>query len=162
MGNLHEQLKEYIPKLEKSIVSYMSNTPPTPNSAQGITAMVTCLELLKGAMAETCAGFDQDAAKAWVAGMVNADGSTGAHWSMEQTTDLADTLGITWEHFTPWCWWVAVNMVYSDYYAVASHFGVATPEFFAELARAFLIDKDAPAAKEKLAAYYCGIVKGNT
>ena len=32
-------------------------------------------------------------------------------------------------------------------------------EFFAELAQAFLFDKDGPGPKEKLAAYYHGIVK---
>jgi hypothetical protein len=51
-------------------------------------------------------------------------------------------------------------MMYSDYYGVASHFGVATPEFFAELARAFLLDEDGPGPKPKMSAYYCGIVKG--
>ena len=45
-------------------------------------------------------------------------------------------------------------------FGVASHFGVATPEFFAELARAFLLDEDGPGPKPKMSAYYCGIVKG--
>lgn len=159
MENLHEQLKTYIPKLEHSIVSYMTGTPPTPNSAQGITAMLTCLELLKQAERESCAQFDRETAERWVARMENEDGSTGAHWSMEQTNELAANLGITWDEFSSWCWWVTVNMMWSDYYAVASHFGVATPDFFAELARAFLCDKDAVGAKEKLSAYYCGVVK---
>lgn len=159
MENLHDQLKEYIPKLEKSIVAYMTGTPPTPNSAQGITAMVTCLELLKKAERESCSELDRSAAEMWVSRMENEDGSTGAHWSMEQTTALGDGLGLSWESFSPWCWWVTVNMMWSDYYSVASHFGVATPDFFAELARAFLCDKDAVGAKEKLSAYYCGIVR---
>lgn len=34
-----------------------------------------------------------------------------------------------------------------------------TAEFFAELAQAFLFDKDGPGPKEKLSAYYHGIVK---
>ena len=40
----------------------------------------------------------------------------------------------------------------------AIHYGVSTAEFFAELAQAFLFDKDGPGPKEKLAAYYHGIV----
>ena len=48
---------------------------------------------------------------------------------------------------------------YSDYGSVAIHYGVSTAEFFAELAQAFLFDKDGPGPKEKLAAYYHGIVK---
>ena len=87
-------------------------------------------------------------------------GSTGAHWSMEQTSSLAESLGVSRDGVSPWCWWIAVNMMYSDYYGVASHFGVATPEFFAELARAFLLDEDGPGPKPKMSAYYCGIVKG--
>ena len=92
--------------------------------------------------------------------MRNTDGSTGAHWSMEQTTSLAESLGVSRDEVSPWCWWIAVNMMYSDYFGVASHFGVATPEFFAELARAFLLDEDGPGPKPKMSAYYCGIVKG--
>ena len=52
-----------------------------------------------------------------------------------------------------------MNMMYSDYSSVAIHYGVSTAEFFAELAQAFLFDKDGPGPKAKLAAYYHGIVK---
>ena len=48
-----EQLKAYIPKLERSIQSYMTQTPPSPNSAQGIMAMWECLTMLKAAEAGT-------------------------------------------------------------------------------------------------------------
>ena len=51
-----------------------------------------------------------------------------------------------------------MNMMYSDYYNTAMKFGVCTPEFFGELAKEFLFDMDGPAPKEKLAAYYRGIV----
>ena len=86
-------------------------------------------------------------------------GTTGPHWPMEQTTALAESMGLSWDQISPWCWWIAVNMMYSDYGGVAIHYGVSTAEFFAELARAFLFDKDGPGPKEKLAAYYHGIVK---
>ena len=160
MENLHEQLKAYIPKLERSIQAYMTQTPPSPNSAQGIMAMWECLTMLKAAEAGTCSEFTKADAEQWAQHMRNTDGSTGAHWSMEQTTSLAESLGVSRDEVSPWCWWIAVNMMYSDYYGVASRFGVATPEFFAELARAFLLDEDGPGPKPKMAAYYCGIVKG--
>ena len=51
------------------------------------------------------------------------------------------------------------NMMYSDYYNTAMKFGVCTPEFFGALAKEFLFDKDGPDPKEKLAAYYRGIVE---
>ena len=49
---------------------------------------------------------------------------------------------------------MTMNMMYSDYYDVARKFGVNAPEFYAELARAFLMDKDGPGPEEKLCAYY--------
>lgn len=55
MENLHEQIKAYIPKLEYSIREYMRN-PATPNAAQGIMAMVECLNMLKGAEGAICTG----------------------------------------------------------------------------------------------------------
>ena len=97
--------------------------------------------------------------KTAAAHMVNEDGTTGPHWPMEQTTALAESMGLSWDHITPWCWWVTMNMMYSDYGSVAIHYGVSTAEFFAELAQAFLFDKDGPGTKAKLAAYYHGIVK---
>ena len=160
MDNLHEQLKAYIPKLERSIRDYMTQAPASPNTAQGIMAMWECLTMLKAAEAGTCGEFGKADAEAWAQHMRNTDGSTGAHWTMEQTSALAEGLGISPETVSPWCWWIAVNMMYSDYFGVASHFGVATPEFFAELAKAFLLDEDGPGPKAKLSAYYCGIVKG--
>lgn len=50
-------------------------------------------------------------------------------------SDIFGHVEVSRETISPWCWWIAVNMMYSDYYGVASHFGVATPEFFAEFAR---------------------------
>ena len=51
-----------------------------------------------------------------------------------------------------------MNMMYSDYSGVAEKYGVSIAEFYADMARAFLMDKDGPGAKEKLGAYYHGIV----
>ena len=160
MENLHEQIKAYIPKLEYSIREYMRN-PATPNAAQGIMAMVECLNMLKGAEGAICTGREltKADAEAWADHMENEDGTTGPHWPMEQTTALAESMGLSWDKISPWCWWITMNMMYSDYGNVAIHYGVSTAEFFAELAQAFLFDKDGPGPKEKLAAYYHGIVK---
>ena len=102
--------------------------------------------------------FTREDAEAWAAKMQNADGSTGAHWTMEQTSAVADASGAG--HNIPhWVFGVTMNMMYSDYYEVARKFGVNVPEFYAELARAFLMDKDGPGPEEKLCAYYRGIVE---
>ncbi|MDY4223633.1 MAG: hypothetical protein SOX75_03020 [Candidatus Limivicinus sp.] len=45
-----------------------------------------------------------------------------------------------------------MNMLYSDYFKVAKKFIVNNTEFYANLAEAFLCDKDA--ADDKLIRYY--------
>lgn len=159
MENLHEQIKAYIPKLEYSIREYMRN-PATPNAAQGIMAMVECLNMLKGAEGAICTGREMTKAdaEAWAARMENEDGTTGPHWGVDQTTAIAESMGMTWEKVSRPCWWITMNMMYSDYSGVAEKYGVSIAEFYADMARAFLMDKDGPGAKEKLGAYYHGIV----
>lgn len=159
MENLHEQIKAYIPKLEYSIREYMRN-PATPNAAQGIMAMVECLNMLKGAEGAICTGREMTKAdaEAWAARMENEDGTTGPHWGVDQTTAIAESMGMTWEKVSRPCWWITMNMMYSDYSSVAEKYGVSIAEFYADMARAFLMDKDGPGAKEKLGAYYYGIV----
>ena len=95
-------------------------------------------------------------AERWTAKMENEDGSVGAHWTMEQTGQVAAIAGV---HFEPWVWYAALNMMYSDYYAVAAKYGLDRPEFYADLAKAFLDDKDAGGAERKIAEYYNGIAK---
>lgn len=97
--------------------------------------------------------FTREDAEAWAEKMQNADGTTGPHWTMEQTSAVADASGAG--HDIPhWVFGVTMNMMYSDYYEVARKFGVNVPEFYAELARTFLMDKDGPGPEEKLCAYY--------
>ena len=96
----------------------------------------------------------------WAEHMQNADGTTGPHRTMEQTSAVADASGAG-RDIPHWVFGVTMNMMYSDYYDVARKFGVNVPEFYAELARAFLMEKDGPGPKEKLCAYYRCIVKQN-
>lgn len=98
--------------------------------------------------------FTEGDAKEWTANMQNADGTTGPHWTMEQTTAVAESMGIQAPVVPRWAWGVAMNMMYSDYYPVAVEFGLNRPEFYAALAKAFLLDKDGPGPEQKLMAYY--------
>lgn len=164
MGKIltHEHLEKYRDKLERGIAEYMSN-PASERNANAVRAMLEgwmMLDELEGKLCG-CTALDRATAESWAHAMKNEDGTTGAHWTPEQTAPLAESLGVS-EKVSPWCWWVTMNMMYSDYYGAASHFGVATPEFFAALAKAFLFDEDGPGPAEKLSAYYCGIVKGGT
>ena len=103
--------------------------------------------------------FTEGDAKEWTANMQNADGSTGPHWTMEQTTAVAESMGIQPNEIPRWAWGVTLNMMYSDYYPVAVEFGLNRPEFYAALAKAFLLDKDGPGPERKLMEYYEHIAK---
>lgn len=152
-------MKEYIEKLYKELEA-VTERPVTLCRAEeaGVYADTICaLEKLEGRHG-ACEGMSREDAEEWAARMENADGSTGPHWTMEQTSAVADASGIPHE-IPRWAWGVTMNMMYSDYYDVARKFGANVPEFYAELARAFLMDKDGPGPEEKLCAYYRCIVK---
>lgn len=93
-------------------------------------------------------------AEQWVAGMENADGTRGAHWSMEDTEKVREAHGIA---EAPLKWWVTMNMMYSDYCGAAAKLGIGSMEFYIWMARAFLDDRDARPGK--LAQYYEYIVQ---
>ena len=100
-----------------------------------------------------------DELRAWLQRMDNADGTTGQHWTEDQTASIAAAIGVTFDHVTAEEFCAAMNMMYSDYFPVGVKYGVDRPEFYAELAKAFLFDKDGPAPSEKLAEYYHEVMK---
>lgn len=81
-----------------------------------------------------------DEAEEWCDTMVNADGTKGGHWTMEQTAEVAKQRGINCDKND---FWAVMNMMYSDYSKIAAKHSVDTPGFYADLARAFLDDADA-------------------
>ena len=159
-------MQEYIDKLHQEMHKVMEK-PVTLGSAEEVTVYadaICSLHKLSGdhfRESTKMIEFTEDDAKAWMANMQNADGTTGAHWTMEQTTAVAESIGIQAPVVPRWAWGVTMNMMYSDYYAVAAEFGVDRPEFYAALAQAFLMDKDAPAPEEKLCEYYKHIAYRN-
>lgn len=155
-------MKEYIEKLYTKLHEAMEK-PVTLGSVEeiGLYAKTICrLEKLHGHNDEPeAAAFDRETAMQWAANMQNADGTTGPHWTMEQTTAVAESMGIKAPVVPRWAWGVTMNMMYSDYYPVAVEFGLNRPEFYAALAKAFLCDKDGPGPENKLMAYYENIAK---
>ena len=149
-------MQEYIDKLHQEMHKVMEK-PVTLGSAEEVTVYADAICLLHKLSGNhfrestKIIEFTEDDAKAWMANMQNADGTTGPHWTMGQTDAVANITGV---NVKPCVWWAAMNMMYSDDYAVAAEFGVDRPEFYAALAQAFLIDKDAPAPEEKLCEYY--------
>lgn len=75
--------------------------------------------------------------------MINEDGSTGAHWNLTDTNNLAKQVGISFTNFNEYDWNYVLNMIYSDYYGSVNN-DVST---YAKLARKFIEDKDAPEGK---------------
>lgn len=62
--------------------------------------------------------FDEEHAHYAVEGMENEDGTKGPHWTVEETTSVANQMGINLksEKHNKWDWFVAMNMIYSDFY----------------------------------------------
>lgn len=98
--------------------------------------------------------MDKNTAVEWCRAMENEDGTRGAHWNMEQTKQIMEQHKIKCD---PVEFYVAMNMMYSDYCGVAKKHGVSTADFYADMAKAFLDDKDAH--KDKLSRYYDSVVK---
>ena len=82
-------------------------------------------------------------AKKYVSEMKNKDGSVGEHWTLAQVQSY---MGQHPEYLDidPICFYVAMNMMYSDYYKPTR-----STDTYAALAKDFLTDKDAPADKLK-------------
>ena len=157
---MKEKAYSYKKKLEHEIEEYME-LPISERRYSAIKGMIECwqevdkLEKKCGATGE----FNEQIAEMWVNGMINEDGTVGAHWKKEETTAEAKTANVKFEHITDYCWWVTMNMMYSDYHAVAKKYGCDNTMFYADMAKAFLFDKDAGTPREKLSAYYHGIAK---
>ena len=84
----------------------------------------------------------------------NTDGTTGEHWTYDQTQQVMERMGISCD---PVEFWVSMNMMYSDYCGVAKKIGINNADFYGSMAEAFLKDPDAH--ENKLARYY-SIVAG--
>lgn len=99
--------------------------------------------------------FDQQTAQEWTRSMRREDGGTGPKWTMDQARSLMTQIGAQGIH--PAEFWAVLNAMYSDYCKTLKKFGMDRPEVYAELARAWLDDKDA--VPHKAAAYYEHVVK---
>lgn len=75
--------------------------------------------------------------------MENEDGTTGGHWKLADTTQVAKNSNISFEGFNEYDWCYTMNMMYSDYCGIFGN-DVNT---YVSLSKAFLIDKDAPQDK---------------
>lgn len=151
-----DKIKAYKAKLCEALEACMAE-PVCSRSVGSCTMLMDALcKADKITMEPEASTFTEDDARRWTEHMENDDGSMGAHWTLEQTTAVANSIGV---HVDPWIWFAAMNMMYSDYWESATRYGVDRPEYYADLAKEFLFDKDAGGPEAKIAGYYHGIVE---
>ena len=151
-----DKIKAYKAKLCKALEECMAE-PVSSRSVGSCTMLMDALcKADKIKMESEASTFTEDDARRWTEHMENDDGSMGAHWTLEQTTAVANSIGV---HVDPWIWFAALNMEYSDNFEVAQKYGLDRPEYYADLAKAFLFDKDGGGPEPKIAVYYHGIVE---
>lgn len=100
--------------------------------------------------------LDEQTAMEWVRGMKNEDGSQSPHWTMEQVKQVTKQKGLDKE-IEPVEMFAILNALYSDYDPIFKKHGVSNMEFYADMAKAWIKDKDA--VPNKAMAYYECIVK---
>lgn len=122
----------------------------------GRTETLASLLYIKERCHDLPGGEETDKAKLceWVDHMENADGTTGPHWSRHEAEVIHAKYGIFCGELE---FYVALNMMYSDYCRAAEKAGASTVELYARMAEAFLNDKDAQ--PDKLERYYRYIAK---
>lgn len=97
----------------------------------------------------------------WKQNLENEDGSRGEHFKKDHISQIVKQMGLNIDHLGGEnVFAMAMNMLYSDFCGVAKKYGVDRPEYYADLAKAFLNDKDYKGnPEEKLWAYYKFIVE---
>lgn len=151
-----DKIKAYKAKLCEALEACMAE-PVSSRSVGSCTMLMDALcKADKITMEPEVSTFTEDDARRWTEHMENDDGSMGAHWTLEQTAAVANSIGV---HVDPWIWFAALNMEYSDNFEVAQKYGLDRPEYYADLAKAFLFDKDGGGPEAKIAGYYHGIVE---
>lgn len=96
-------------------------------------------------------------AEEWVRGMVFEDGKKGGRWELQDIRRYAENYGVKPDEVVEF--YAVLNALATDYGKVAKKFGVDRMEYWAEMAKAFMHDKDAQPGKVKL-YYECIAKKG--
>jgi len=97
--------------------------------------------------------FTPETAMEWARGLHNPDGSTGPKWSREQLKPYMQQVGYQGDDMT---FYAVANMLYGNASKVLKKYGIDRPEVYADLAKAWIEDKDA--VPDKAGMYYRYIV----
>lgn len=128
--------------------------PQTLGNVRDYALMSIALDALDEDDGET---ITMEQAQAWVDHMDNADTSRphGGRWTYADAVELGRKIGVSDGQMI--AFFVALNMIWSDYGPTISAAGINAPEFYGKMARAFIDDKDAKA--HKVARYMHAIAK---
>lgn len=128
--------------------------PQTLGNVRDYALMSIALDALDEDGDET---ITMEQAQTWVDHMDNADTSRphGGRWTYADAVELGRKIGVPDNQMI--AFFVALNMIWSDYGPTISAAGINTPEFYGKMARAFIDDKDAKA--HKVARYMHAIAK---
>ena len=87
--------------------------------------------------------FCEDSLDEALEAMKNEDGTNGGHWTVEDTTKVAQQYAIPFDTFNKYDWNYVMNMMFSDYSTIIGN----DVQKYAKIANKFIRDKDAPTGK---------------
>lgn len=97
---------------------------------------------------------EQDIEK-WEHSLINSDGTKGPHFRKDQIEQAARQTGINPSQFgNEKVFGLIMNAMYADYCGVAKKYGVDRPDYYADMSKAFLDDKDYKGKGEEKAWLY--------
>lgn len=111
-------------------------------------------QMQRGGASASGGKLTREMADEWMENLQNEDGSKGPHWTMDQTKQVMAQRGIKGE---PLEFYVILNALYSDYCKVFQKHNINKIDLYADLASAWINDKDAMDGKAAL--YYECIVQ---
>lgn len=102
--------------------------------------------------------LDKETAEKWVSQMSKPDkkGEKGGKWTYEETTQILKERDLNMD---PVLFFVAMNMMFSDYGKTLAKHNVNSVNLYIDLAMDWIEDDDVAAGKEKTADYYYCVVK---
>jgi hypothetical protein len=102
----------------------------------------------------------KELADCFVKSMTVTDGTdraTGMKWNYDTSIEVGNKISIDWHKIDKIDFYIALNMMYSDYFTVAKSYDLQNDNlFFAKMAKAWLCDDDV--ASNKMYRYYFNVV----
>lgn len=134
-----------IANIEKEMTHLLDHAPMTTANLEKFVLLAKTMKYMGRVRRE----FTEEDAREWVSQM-----NPPARWTMEQTTAVMHQRGYDYK---PCVFWAVMNMMASDYGMVAAKHGLDRPEFWADMACAFINDPDA--GEDKTGKYWRDIAK---